>query len=149
MNVKVEDLMTRSVITATPHQSIEHVRNMLGRNSISAVPVVRNSISAVPVVDSAGHPVGIVSATDLVHDLKPGAPISQIMTEKVYTVPLYDDTSIAARIMRNHNIHRVVVHEQKVVGVLSAFDLLKLVESHRYVAKNAPTPSKRKGSKRR
>ena len=140
MNVKVEDLMTRSVITAEPHQSIEHVRNMLEKNSISAVPVV----------DSDGHPVGIVSATDLVHDLKPGAPISQIMTEKVYTVPLYDDTSIAARIMRNHNIHRVVVtHEQKVVGVLSAFDLLKLVESQRYVAKNAPTPSKRKGSKRR
>ena len=140
MNVKVEDLMTRSVITAQPHQSIEHVRKMLEKNSISAVPVV----------DSDGHPVGIVSATDLVHDLKPGAPISQIMTEKVYTVPLYDDTSIAARIMRNHNIHRVVVtHEQKVVGVLSAFDLLKLVESHRYVAKNAPTPSKRKGSKRR
>ena len=140
MNVKVEDLMTRSVITAEPHQSIEHVRNMLEKNSISAVPVV----------DSDGHPVGIVSATDLLHDLKPGAPISQIMTEKVYTVPLYDDTSIAARIMRNHNIHRVVVtHEQKVVGVLSAFDLLKLVESHRYVAKNAPTPSKRKGSKRR
>ena len=140
MNVKVEDLMTRSVITAQPHQSIEHVRKMLEKNSISAVPVV----------DTDGHPVGIVSATDLVHDLKPGAPISQIMTEKVYTVPLYDDTSIAARIMRNHNIHRVVVtHEQKVVGVLSAFDLLKLVESHRYVAKNAPTPSKRKGSKRR
>ena len=140
MNVKVEDLMTRSVITAQPHQSIEHVRNMLEKNSISAVPVV----------DTDGHPVGIVSATDLVHDLKPGAPISQIMTEKVYTVPLYDDTSIAARIMRNHNIHRVVVtHEQKVVGVLSAFDLLKLVESHRYVAKNAPTASKRKGSKRR
>lgn len=140
MNVKVEDLMTRSVITGTPHQSIEHVRNMLERNSISALPVV----------DSVGHPVGIVSATDLVHDLKPGAPISQIMTEKVYTVPLYDDTSIAARIMRNHNIHRVAVtHEQKVVGVLSAFDLLKLVESHRYVAKNAPTPSKRKGNKRR
>jgi CBS domain-containing protein len=132
--------MTKSVITAEPHQSIEHVRNMLEKNSISAVPVV----------DSDGHPVGIVSSTDLVHDLKPGAPISQIMTEKVYTVPMYDDTSIAARVMRNHNIHRVVVtHEKKVVGVLSAFDLLKLVEGHRYVAKNAPTPSKRKGGKRR
>jgi hypothetical protein len=32
--------------------------------------------------------------------------------------------------------------------MLSAFDLLQLVESHRYVAKNAPTPSKRKGGKR-
>lgn len=140
MSIKVEELMTKSVITAEPHQSIEHVRNMLEKNSISAVPVV----------DSDGHPVGIVSSTDLVHDLKPGAPISQIMTEKVYTVPMYDDTSIAARVMRNHNIHRVVVtHEKKVVGVLSAFDLLKLVEGHRYVAKNAPTPSKRKGGKRR
>jgi len=140
MSVKVEELMTASVITAQPHQSVEHVRNMLEKNSISAVPVV----------DSDGHPVGIVSATDLAHEMKPGTPISRIMTEKVFTVPLYDDTSIAARVMRNHGIHRVVVtHEQKVVGMLSAFDLLKLVESHRYVAKNAPTRSKRKGAKRR
>jgi CBS domain-containing protein len=109
----------------------------------------RNSISSVPVVDSDGHPIGIVSSTDLVQELKPAAPISQIMTEKVYTVAQYDDTSIAARVMRNHKIHHVVVtHEQKVVGMLSAFDLLQLVESHRYVAKKAPTPSKRKGGKR-
>lgn len=140
MSVKVEELMTKSVVTAQPHQSVEHVRNMLERNSISSVPVV----------DSDGHPVGIVSSTDLVRELKPAAPISQIMTEKVFTVPQYDDTSIAARVMRNHKIHHVVVtHEQKVVGMLSAFDLLQLVESHRYVAKNAPTPSKRKGGKRR
>ncbi len=71
------------------------------------------------------------------------------MTEKVYTVPRYDDVSIAARVMRNHGIHRVVVtHDQAVVGVLSAFDLLKLVEGHRYVQKNAPTRSARKGSRR-
>jgi len=139
MSIKVEELMTKSVITVQPHQSVEHVRNMLERNSISSVPVV----------DSDGHPIGIVSSTDLVQELKPAAPISQIMTEKVYTVPQYDDTSIAARVMRNHKIHHVVVtHEQKVVGMLSAFDLLQLVESHRYVAKNAPTPSKRKGGKR-
>ena len=140
MSIKVEELMTRSVITAQPHQSVEHVRSMLEKNSISAVPVV----------DSDGHPVGIVSSTDLVQELKPGSPISQVMTEKVYTVPQYDDTSIAARVMRNHKIHRVVVtHEKQVVGMLSAFDLLELVESHRYVAKNAPTPSKHKGGKRR
>ncbi len=139
MNVKVNDLMTESVVTAEPHQSIEHVRKMLEKNGISAVPVV----------DTSRHPVGIVSATDLSHDLKPGAPVSSIMTEKVYTVPRYDDVSIAARVMRNHGIHRVVVtHDQAVVGVLSAFDLLKLVEGHRYVQKNAPTRSARKGSKR-
>jgi acetoin utilization protein AcuB len=139
MGVKVDELMSASVVTAEPHQSVEHVSKMLDNNNISAVPVVGTD----------GEPVGIVSRTDLHQDLKPGAPISGVMTEKVYVVPKYEDASIAARVMRNHNIHRVVVtHEKKVVGVLSAFDLLKLVEGHRYVAKNPPTPSKRKGGKR-
>jgi CBS domain-containing protein len=139
MNVKVIELMTKSVLTAEPHQSIEHVRSMLEKNAISALPVV----------DGEKRPVGIVSSADLAHDLKPAAPISSIMTDKVYTVPQYDDVSIAARVMRNHKIHHLVVtHEQKVAGILSAFDLLKLVEDHRFVAKNAPTKSTRRGSKR-
>ena len=139
MNVKVNDLMTGSVVTAQPHMSVEHVRGLLENNRISSLPVV----------DSDGRPVGVVSATDLARDLKPGSPINRLMTEKVYTVPKYDDVSIAARVMRNHRIHHVVVtHEQAVVGVLSAFDLLKLVEEHRYVAKNPPTLSKRKGARR-
>ena len=140
MNVKINELMTESVVTVEPHQSIEHVRKILDSNGISAMPVV----------DSEHRPIGIISSTDLAQDLKGGAPISKVMTEKVYTVPQYDDVSIAARVMRNHKIHRVVVtHEKRVVGMLSAFDLLKLVEDHRFVAKNAPTRSKRKGSKRK
>ena len=139
MNIKVNELMTASVVTTEPHASIERLRRIMQRNKIGAVPVV----------DSDGQPVGIVSTTDLVPSLKPESPVSTIMTEKVYTVPMYDDVSVAARIMRNHKIHRVIVtHEQKVVGVLSAFDLLQLVESHRFVAKNPPSESRRKGSKR-
>ena len=139
MNVKVAELMSDSVVTTEPHKSIDHVRKMMAKSKIGAVPVVNTD----------GEPVGIVSATDLVSELKGSSPISVLMTEKVYTVPMYEDVSIAARVMRNHHIHRVVVtHEQKVVGILSAFDLLKLVEKHRYVAKNAPTRSKRKGSRR-
>ena len=67
MNIKVEELMSASVITAEPHQSVEHVRKMLQNNNISAVPVV----------DTHGEPVGIVSNTDLAHDLKAGSPISR------------------------------------------------------------------------
>ena len=139
MNVKVEDIMSRSVITTEPHKSIDHVRGMMEKNKVSAIPVVNTD----------GEALGIVSATDLVPELNGSSPISKLMTDKVYTVPKYDDVSIAARVMRNHHIHRVVVtHEQKVVGVLSTFDLLKLVEDHRYVAKNAPTKSTRKKPKR-
>jgi len=139
MNVKVHELMAKPVVTTQPHASVEHVRGILERNKIGAIPVV----------DSDAKPVGIVSTTDLAADLKPASPISALMTEKVYSVPKYDDVSTAARVMRNHKIHHLVVtHEQQVAGILSAFDLLKLVEGHRFVAKNAPTESKRKGSKR-
>ena len=139
MNAKVQDLMTASVVTTQPHSSVDHVRALMERNRIGAIPVV----------DSEGKPRGIVSATDLVADLKGGSPISTVMSEKVLTIPQYDEVSTAARIMRNHRVHHLVVtQEQQVVGVLSAFDLLKLVEDHRFVAKPAPTPSKRKGSKR-
>lgn len=138
MNVKVHELMTESVVTTEPHRSIDHVRHVIDRNGVSSIPVV----------DSDGRPVGIVSATDLVPDLNGSSPVSTIMTRKVYTIPKYDDVSVAARIMRNHAIHRVVVtHEQKIVGVLSAFDLLKLVEARRFVARNAPT-EKRRGPKK-
>lgn len=140
MNVKVDEVMTGRVVTTEPHRSIEHVRRMMGRSKVGAIPMV----------DAEGRPVGIVSSTDLLADHNDKAPVSTIMTGKVYTVPQYDDVSTAARVMRNHRIHRLVVtHEQKVVGVLSAFDLLKLVEGRRFVAKAAPTPSSRKGSKRR
>ena len=139
MNVKVHELMTETVVTTTAHQSIEHVRNIIEHHKVGSVPVV----------DSEGAPIGIVSATDLVAHLKDDAQVKTIMTQKVYAIPKYDDVSVAARIMRNHKIHHLVVtHEQKVVGILSAFDLLKLVEGHRFVAKNAPTASKRKGSNR-
>jgi len=139
MNVKVHELMTESVVTTERHVTIDRVRGIMERNRIGALPVV----------DPEGQPIGIVSATDLIPSLKGDAPVSTIMTERVLTVPKYDDVSIAARVMRNHRIHRVVVtHEQKVVGVLTAFDLLKLVENHRYVEKNPPTESARKGTGR-
>ena len=41
--------------------------------------------------------------------------------------------------MRKHRVNHVIVtHEKKIVGILSSFDLLQLVEEHRFVMKNAP-----------
>jgi CBS domain-containing protein len=138
MKVKVADLMTESVVTTHPHVSIDRVRRILQRNKVGAVPIV----------DSEGRPVGIVSATDLVPSRKAASPVSTIMTDKVHTVTKYDDVSVAARIMRKHKIHRVVVtHERKVVGIVSAFDLLELVEHRRWVARNRPSQPRRRKSK--
>jgi CBS domain-containing protein len=138
MNASIEDLMVKSVVTTRLHKSVGHVKDIMRTNGIQSVPVV----------DSENQLEGIVTATDMLEDLSDNTPVSQIMTRHVYTVPLYSDVHIAARIMRNHKVHHVVVtHEKQLVGILSSFDLLRLVEDHRFVMKNPPTPSN-KGAKR-
>ena len=139
MNTKVADLMVASVVTTHAHKSIGHVKDIMNRNGIHSLPIV----------DSENELEGIVTVNDLTSDeLSDDTLVGHIMTRKVYTVPLYADTHIAARVMRNHHIHHLVVtHEKKIVGVLSSFDLLLLVENHRYVAKNPPTPSKKKAKR--
>ena len=135
MNVKIADLMAKRVISAEPHHTVEHVRGVLQRNRIHAIPVVGPD----------SEPLGIVTSTDLASDLKNGTPVSRLMTQDVRTVPAYNDASVAARIMRKNKIHHVVVtHEKRVVGMISSFDLLKLVEGHRFAVKGAPSASKRK-----
>ncbi|MHC4390965.1 MAG: CBS domain-containing protein [Planctomycetota bacterium] len=140
MNAKIDDIMVPDVITVTPHTTVQHVMETMRDKNISALPVV----------DTYGAALGIVTSSDLLDNPKPGAPVSQIMSDGIYTVPRYEGVHIAARIMRNHKLHHVVVtHEKKVVGIVSAFDLLKLVEDKRFVMKNAPTSSDRKGGKRK
>ncbi len=138
MNVKVKDLMVKSVITTMPHKSVGHAQSIMAKNRIKSLPIVNQEMEV----------KGIITSTDLLEDVSESTPISQVMTTKVYTIPLYSDLSIAARIMRNHRInHLVVTDERKIVGVLSAHDLLKLVEDHRFVMKNPPTPSKKKSQR--
>ena len=140
MNAKIEDLMNSRVMTVQPHQTFGHVKTLMHEHSISCLPVVGPD----------NEPVGIVTASDLLDDHADGTHISQFMSSNVYTVPVYGDPSLAARIMRNHHIHHVVVtHEQEIVGILSSFDLLQLVEDHRFVMKGAPSKSKQKGKRQR
>jgi signal-transduction protein with cAMP-binding, CBS, and nucleotidyltransferase domain len=90
-----------------------------------------------------------VSASDLLGADKEGTTASHIMTEKVFTIPEYEEVSVAARMMRNHKIHHLMVtRDQKIIGVISSFDLLKLVEGHRFVMKNPPTPKGKGRGKR-
>ena len=135
MNVKISELMAKRVVCAEPHHSVEHVRGMMKRNRIHAVPVT----------GPQGEAVGVISSADLMANLKAGSPVKKIMTNRVYCVPAYNDVSMAARIMRKHKIHHVVVtHEKKVVGIISSLDLLKLVEGRRFSIKPAPSKTKKK-----
>ena len=137
MNVKVKDLMIKSVITSMRHKSVGHAKDIM----------INNNIKSLPIVNEEQEVEGIITSTDIMEDTFPTTPISHVMTKNVKTVPLYGDVHIAARVMRKNKInHLIVVDEKKIVGVLSAFDLLKLVEDHRFVMKNPPTPSKKKSN---
>ncbi len=134
MSLKIAELMAKRVITAQPHHTVGHLRDMMERNRIHAVPIVGPD----------NEPLGIVTSTDLARRLKDTTPVSRMMTRDITAVPAYNDVSIAARIMRKHAIHHVVVtHEKRVVGIISSFDLLKLIDNRRFTVKNAPTPKKK------
>ncbi len=122
--------MQSPVHTLQRHNTVADARKM----------VQRRKLSSIPITGSDNELLGIVSTTDLVGDVKDGTPLSKVMTERVYSVPQYNDVHIAARVMRKHGIHHVVVtHEKAVVGIISSFDLLQLVEDHRFTMKNAPS----------
>lgn len=139
MNAKVNDLMVSSVQTAKPDETIGVVRKR----------ILSKNVNCLPVIDADEHPVGIISSSDFVESVDDKTLVSEVMTEKVYSVPRYDDVHVAARIMCNHKIHHVVVtHEKKVAGIISSFDLLELVEEHRFMMKNPPPESRRRVAKR-
>ena len=137
--VKVEDLMAHQVMTVTRHQTVGHVRELLTKHAIHALPVV----------DKDWEPVGIVTSSDVIDGVADETLAGKVMTKNVHTVARYASPHIAARLMRKHKIHHIVVtHEQKIVGILSSFDLLRLIEDKRFVSKNLPsTPKKAKWEK--
>ena len=138
MIVKIVDLMAKRVISATPHHSVAHVRKLMERNRVHAIPVVGPDM----------EPLGIVSTADLAKRLKDETPIRRIMSQQVKTIPAYNPVSAAARAMRRGKIHHLVVtHEKRVIGMLSSFDLLRLVEDHRFTLKNPSKPKTNSKSK--
>ncbi|NNF23408.1 MAG: CBS domain-containing protein [Rhodobacteraceae bacterium] len=135
MTVKIAELMAKRVITSRPHETVGHVRDKMQRSKVHSIPIV----------GPQNEPLGIVTTADLARRVKDSSPVSRIMTRDIVVVPAYNDVSVAARIMRKHKIHHVIVtHEKQVVGLISSFDLLKLLEGKRFVMSNAPTPPKNK-----
>ena len=131
--------MHSPVMTLTPHQSVGHARDLMKEHKVSAFPMVTPD----------GELVGVVTASDLIDDHTDETPLGSFAKKNVYTVHPDDGPHVAARIMRNHGLHHVVVVEGaegkhgSVTGMVSTFDLLRLVEDHRFLMKNAPTPSKK------
>lgn len=104
--------------------------------------MARHRVSGLPVTDEDGSLVGVVSQTDLMYLTRPQVralmdrwetPLSvhEIMTAPPVTVPSTMSLENAARVMTEHDVHRVVAVDRKgrPIGVLSATDFVQLAAS--------------------
>jgi CBS domain-containing protein len=112
----VADVMTTRVHTASPLTPFKLLMRL----------IVENRVSAIPIVDQQGMPVGVVSESDLL--LKVGGSVaSDVMTSPAITVALHTGVSEAASSMREKNVRRLVVVDQRgrIAGIVSRSDLLR------------------------
>lgn len=140
MNVKIADIMTAQVLTTSRHQTVGRVKDLMTTHGVHALPVVNGD----------GEPLGVVTSSDLVAATSSTSRVGSVMSKQVVTISPYSEPHIAARTMRNKHFHHLIVtQEKKVVGIVSSFDLLKLIEDHSFKPKNAPKIKNRKATSRK
>jgi CBS domain-containing protein/anti-sigma regulatory factor (Ser/Thr protein kinase) len=117
--MKVDEVMTRDVVTVTPRTSMAELREVLRSNRISGAPVV-----------SEGRLVGIISMEDFINWLAEGdrkATVRDRMTQDVLT--LYDDEPLVQAVSRfdEFGYGRLAVLEREggeLVGVVTKGDII-------------------------
>lgn len=142
-DVRVEDIMTRVVVTLAPNDTVHDAAQRLAHNRISGAPVVEE-----------GRVVGMISESDLVHSLMPPAPVDrgvsildsleligrtrphgiehgqkvgEVMTPIVVQIPARASIWKAASVMERRGVKRlpVVDADDYLVGIISRADLVK------------------------
>lgn len=131
--VKVAELMTRNVVTATPKTTILEAEKTMIEKSFRRLPIV-----------SEGKLVGIVTAMDIVRFFGSGevfqhlrsgtilqvlqTPTLEIGTKSVVTIPSSADLGEAVEIMNENSIGALlVVDPERLIGIITERDFFKLV----------------------
>lgn len=118
--LRVEQAMTRKVITVKPDNTIEDVRRLLKEHRISSTPVIK-----------AGELVGIVSIEDLIRSLCEGRihePVKQRMSTNVVTLFKDEPLVHAVEKFERYGYGRFPVIDRKthkLVGILSKVDIIR------------------------
>jgi CBS domain-containing protein/anti-sigma regulatory factor (Ser/Thr protein kinase) len=118
-DLKVHEVMTVNMHTASPEMPLSEVLEILRVKRISGVPVVKDN-----------QLVGILSLEDIVHALQKNelsAPVSQYMTSKLVTVASYDPIVSAMQIFSDSRLGRlpVVDEDHKLVGMITKGDITR------------------------
>jgi len=125
--VPVTDYMTRPVATLARTQYLSAAEQTFRQNDISALAVT----------DDRGHPIGVISRTDLLRaghlEIGQTLRLPKVSVESVMSYPpltVGADASVidAAQLMLQGDVHRVfVIDGDDLVGVVSSRDLMRAV----------------------
>ncbi len=117
--MRVREIMTKDVATATLDSTVEDVATMMKEDDIGSIPVLDD-----------GELAGIVTDRDIVirciaEGKDPAeTTVEDILTEELHTVEPDADAEEAARIMADRQIRRLpVVEEGELIGVVSLGDI--------------------------
>jgi len=129
--LKVKDVMTTAVLTATKNQTLRHIQALLRENHVTGIPIVEDQ-----------RLVGMISIADIITALDKGyidLPVEERMTKDV--ISLQDDMPLSFAISSLNKYHYgrypVLDKEQKLVGIISSSDVIRtlLIEMNREVLK--------------
>ena len=118
-DLKIREVMTAALKTASPDMPLSKVLDLLRINRISGLPVVEND-----------RLVGVLSLEDIVRALQKNdlsALTSQYMTREVVTVASYDSIVNALRTFTEKQLGRlpVVDENQNLVGMITKGDITR------------------------
>jgi CBS domain-containing protein len=126
--MKLNDIFTRSVVTAKPEETLAAVALRMQQHNVGTVVIVEDQ-----------RPVGIVTDRDLalalgVQRVSPQTEVQQVMTRHVLAIP--EDTSIstATKFMREREVRRLPIEdrEDRLVGIVTHDDLLRYLGRELY-----------------
>lgn len=124
--MRVGNVMSSSVISATPETTIRDAAERMRAHGVGALPVLQD-----------GNPIGIVTDRDIVmralaargFALGPDTGIASIITRNVITCFDDQDASEAAALMGEERVRRLLVIDRSdaAVGILSVGDIAEHV----------------------
>ena len=153
--MKVADIMTRHVVTATADTSIAEIAQMM----------LAHRVSAIPVVDDQSHLIGLVSEHDLLRHPPGDSPRAwwlrlfdkdlvrleeiatarhrrarDVMQVRVRTVSEAMPIGVLGSLMQRRRLkHLPVLHSGKLIGIVSRGDLIAaLMKDHSATVVAAP-----------
>ncbi len=119
---RVGAVMTQSVITVGPEVPVAEVAELLHRHHVTGLPVVNDYLEV----------VGVVSESDLIG--KRGRTAGEIMSAPARTIGEDAALTEAGAVLLEERIRRLpVVHNDRLVGLISRTDLVTFFARHQWV----------------